>query len=240
MMKRFPALFLCLLLLSSAALAAAPPDADAVLAAFAPDRDSEALRVREALPVDGRWAVVLQGEGTSHAAGWCRLFVGVYDPATGALSGEELPFSADSADYALYLHEGRLYALFVGSTIYQGYESASGGAWVYQEDGQWAQVWPADEGADYWLDHKAQIGYESPGDVWLYRRINGGWVREEGSDNIFSPREVQAEPEVLVWIPTNGGARYHTKASCSGMKNPREVSIDQAMAQGFTPCGRCY
>ncbi|MDR0898487.1 MAG: hypothetical protein LBN04_11620 [Oscillospiraceae bacterium] len=240
MTKRFLAIFLCLLMLPLVASAVTPPDHDALLAAFAPDRDSEALRVREAMPYGDQWAVVLQGEGTSHAAGWCRLTIGVYDPLTGALAGAELHFSDDSADYALYLHEGQLYALCVGSTFYQGYESTSGGAWVYQADGRWAQVWPADADQDYWLDRKAQIGFESYGEVLLYRRINGGWVREEENDNIFYPREVETVLEELVWIPTNGGQRYHNKDSCSGMKNPREVSIDQAMAQGFTPCGRCY
>ena len=44
----------------------------------------------------------------------------------------------------------------------------------------------------------------------------------------------------LVWIPTNGGTKYHSKSGCSKMENPIQVSIETAKANGFTACGRCY
>lgn len=43
-----------------------------------------------------------------------------------------------------------------------------------------------------------------------------------------------------VWIPTNGGKKYHKSASCSNMKNPEEVTKSEAEARGFDPCKRCY
>ena len=43
-----------------------------------------------------------------------------------------------------------------------------------------------------------------------------------------------------VWIPTNGGTKYHSKSSCSKMKNPQCVTKNQAINQGFEPCKRCY
>ena len=46
--------------------------------------------------------------------------------------------------------------------------------------------------------------------------------------------------EQMVWIPTNGGQRFHSKSSCSRMKNPQQVTRSQAEAMGFTPCGRCH
>ncbi len=46
--------------------------------------------------------------------------------------------------------------------------------------------------------------------------------------------------EEMVWIPTGGGTKYHSKASCSNMDNPSHVTISQAIARGFTPCKRCY
>ena len=49
--------------------------------------------------------------------------------------------------------------------------------------------------------------------------------------------EPQAE---MVWIPTNGGTKYHNKSSCSNMDNPQQVTKDEAVAMGFTPCKRCY
>ncbi len=43
-----------------------------------------------------------------------------------------------------------------------------------------------------------------------------------------------------VWIPTNGGKKYHSKSSCSGMVDPCEVTKDDAISLGFDACGRCY
>ena len=44
----------------------------------------------------------------------------------------------------------------------------------------------------------------------------------------------------LVWIPTKGGKKYHSKSSCSNMDNPNHVTIETAKAKGFTPCKKCY
>ena len=53
-----------------------------------------------------------------------------------------------------------------------------------------------------------------------------------------TPKPTASEP--LVWIPTNGGTKYHNKSSCSNMKSPIQVTKSEAINQGFTPCGRCY
>lgn len=44
---------------------------------------------------------------------------------------------------------------------------------------------------------------------------------------------------VLVWIPQSG-SKYHSKSSCSGMKDPTQVSLSEAVSQGYEPCKRCY
>ncbi len=44
----------------------------------------------------------------------------------------------------------------------------------------------------------------------------------------------------MVWIPTNGGTKYHTHSGCSNMINPIEVTQSEAESQGFTPCKRCH
>ena len=43
---------------------------------------------------------------------------------------------------------------------------------------------------------------------------------------------------VIVWIP-RAGERYHRNRSCGGMKHPREVTIEEAVDLGFTPCRNC-
>ncbi|MBR2937828.1 MAG: hypothetical protein IKB80_05000 [Oscillospiraceae bacterium] len=54
----------------------------------------------------------------------------------------------------------------------------------------------------------------------------------------------KADPDyvqvTMVWIPTKGGTKYHSKKSCSGMDNPDHVTKSQAEQQGFTPCKKCY
>lgn len=44
----------------------------------------------------------------------------------------------------------------------------------------------------------------------------------------------------LVWIPTNGGTKYHSRSGCSKMKNPRQVTKATAESSGYTPCKKCY
>ena len=46
--------------------------------------------------------------------------------------------------------------------------------------------------------------------------------------------------EVMVWIPSNGGEKYHSKSTCSKMIDPEYVSLSEAESLGFEPCGRCY
>lgn len=42
-----------------------------------------------------------------------------------------------------------------------------------------------------------------------------------------------------VWIPTNGGTKYHRRAGCSNMLEPQKVTMREAKDLGFAPCGRC-
>ncbi|MBQ4598440.1 MAG: hypothetical protein IJB19_00835 [Clostridia bacterium] len=43
----------------------------------------------------------------------------------------------------------------------------------------------------------------------------------------------------MVWI-TQAGTKYHCKADCSNMMNPRQVAKACAMSAGYTPCKVCY
>ncbi len=54
----------------------------------------------------------------------------------------------------------------------------------------------------------------------------------------------KADPDynkvTMVWIPTNGGRKYHTRSGCSNMKNPKQVTVSKAESSGYTPCKRCH
>lgn len=43
-----------------------------------------------------------------------------------------------------------------------------------------------------------------------------------------------------VWIPTDGGTKYHSKATCSGMYNPEQVTEEEAINRGYSKCGKCW
>ena len=58
---------------------------------------------------------------------------------------------------------------------------------------------------------------------------------EESSSDV----ETRTSGERLVWIPTNGGTKYHSDSSCSGMIDPIQVTVDEAQARGFDPCSKC-
>lgn len=49
----------------------------------------------------------------------------------------------------------------------------------------------------------------------------------------------QQASEAMVWIP-NSGKKYHSRKGCSNMKNPTQVTIDQAISMGYEPCKKCY
>lgn len=51
--------------------------------------------------------------------------------------------------------------------------------------------------------------------------------------------ESSEEGEHLVWVPTNGGTKYHNSKYCSSMQDPVQVTEETAKANGYTPCGRC-
>lgn len=44
----------------------------------------------------------------------------------------------------------------------------------------------------------------------------------------------------LVWVPINGGTKYHSKSGCSNMKDPMQVTLDTAIANGYTACKKCH
>ena len=46
--------------------------------------------------------------------------------------------------------------------------------------------------------------------------------------------------DTIVWVPINGGTKYHKKSTCSNMKSPQQVTLSEAKRLGFKPCGRCH
>lgn len=49
----------------------------------------------------------------------------------------------------------------------------------------------------------------------------------------------QTSSSSYVWIPRTG-SKYHSRSSCSNMKNPSKVKKSNAIARGYTPCSKCF
>lgn len=43
----------------------------------------------------------------------------------------------------------------------------------------------------------------------------------------------------MVWIPKSG-SKYHNNENCSNMKNPTQVTKEEAEDRGYEPCKKCY
>lgn len=70
--------------------------------------------------------------------------------------------------------------------------------------------------------------------------ISSSSASKSSSSVKSAPSSAYKKVGLMVWIPTNGGKRYHSNSSCSGMINPRRVDLGEARYLGFTACGRCY
>ena len=64
-------------------------------------------------------------------------------------------------------------------------------------------------------------------------------VNAKKSSSNTSSNTNSSSGEGEVWIPESG-SKYHCKSTCSGMKNPTKVTVEEAESMGYTPCKRCY
>lgn len=65
-------------------------------------------------------------------------------------------------------------------------------------------------------------------------------VKEESTDSESLPSSSSSEDEALTVYATENGTKYHSKANCSGMKTPVEMSLVEAEKTGYTPCKLCH
>lgn len=70
-------------------------------------------------------------------------------------------------------------------------------------------------------------------------QTNSSESSQTSGNNVTVPDQSQ-QTQDGVWVPTSGGTKYHSKSSCSGMKNPMQVSLETAIANGYEPCKRCH
>ena len=61
----------------------------------------------------------------------------------------------------------------------------------------------------------------------------------DSGDHVVVPTQADTEGN-LVWVPTNGGKKYHSKPTCSGMIDPIQVTLEHAEENGYTACQKCH
>ncbi len=69
-----------------------------------------------------------------------------------------------------------------------------------------------------------------------------GFIRSDLVDELTAEEHEAAllaiEEANKVWV-TDTGKRYHAESTCSGMQNAYQLSVTEAKAKGYVPCGNC-
>lgn len=98
------------------------------------------------------------------------------------------------------------------------------------------------------------IGQLAYGNTVEVQSVSGDWAKvlyngitayvavsylTKGEISLETEQSVAEAPAQMVWIPRTG-SKYHSNPNCSNMKNPSQVSKDQAVSMGYEPCKKCY
>ncbi|WP_317396364.1 DNA/RNA non-specific endonuclease [Faecalicoccus pleomorphus] len=59
-------------------------------------------------------------------------------------------------------------------------------------------------------------------------------------DATTEPSEATSDPQVQTVYVSKTGTKYHATPHCSKMKHPVALSIEDAQAQGYEPCKKCW
>lgn len=80
-------------------------------------------------------------------------------------------------------------------------------------------------------------------DADVFSGIGGNSTEGQATQDeptVTEPTVTQTEPQGdMVWIPKTG-TKYHSNPECSNIKNPTQVTKEDAIARGYTPCKKCY
>ena len=66
-----------------------------------------------------------------------------------------------------------------------------------------------------------------------------GYYSEDYNEAEEEPYYEEKSESVMVWIP-GSGSKYHSYEGCSNMKNPSEVTEDEAISRGYSACSKCW
>ena len=96
------------------------------------------------------------------------------------------------------------------------------------------------DGSSFVASSNSESVGEQSSSTEISRPTSSSVSSSQSSPNVQSKPATsnQPEKEEMVWISENG-KKYHSKPSCSNMKNPIKISKLQAIAKNKTPCSKC-
>ena len=74
--------------------------------------------------------------------------------------------------------------------------------------------------------------------VWVDKAIAESSPLEAGSVSFDDSALTTQDDSRIVFVPRTG-SKYHFSSTCSGMRNPRSMSLGEAAAKGYAPCSKC-
>ena len=70
-------------------------------------------------------------------------------------------------------------------------------------------------------------------------KSNNAGTKSNASSGTKASTKDNKKSEQMVWIPKTG-KKYHSKSTCSNMKNPDKVPISEAKRRGYEKCKKCW
>ena len=70
-------------------------------------------------------------------------------------------------------------------------------------------------------------------------KSNSAATKSNANSGSGSTKSNKKSSEQMVWIPRTG-KKYHSKSTCSNMKNPSKVTLSEAKRLGYEKCKKCW
>ena len=145
----------------------------------------------------------------------------------------------DGYNDAQNAHECEYSEMDVEDAYHEGYADAES---EHECEYDWDDIDEArDEGYDEGYNEGHDDGYYGGYDTGYADGYSDGYADGEDSGYTASSysTDYSSSYTTMVYIPRTG-SKYHSNSACSGMKNPSHVSLDDAIAWGYTACKNCY
>lgn len=178
------------------------------------------------------------------------------------LDGEKYHFDQDGTmDWGWTKLQDKWYCFGYDGAMLTDWVSIGGTYYYFDQNGAMQTAWLEDDDQWYYLDANGamQTGWLKDGGVWYYFRANGQMARNEtitsgGKKYTFaswggltstesvavtsSSASTGSANSETVYVSNNG--KIHRRSNCSGMKHYTTMTYDQAIAQGYDKCKKCY